>query len=154
MLKFLFYIVVISYFVFLLGCKSNNDADFTIQKKELDSLKSIGDENGMRLYTICMLKPGKKILMPQEEFNSIENSHLNYLGSLADAGTIVLLGFYTTGVDPNSFIIFNSGDTTFAKQTMLRSPKIAREILIPQYYNWYGPVVLSKLHSIHQKMMQ
>lgn len=123
--------------------------EFCLNQKELTQLKGLGDSLGMKEYTICMLNPGKPKLMSLEEFNIINDAHFQYLKLLADSGTISLLGIYTETNQLNSFVIFNSTDTIYAKSLMEKSPKVAENLLIPSYYKWYGPVALTKLKDIH-----
>jgi uncharacterized protein YciI len=149
----------ISLFIFILisaftSCTQtqNTTESLSISESETKRLRAIGDQYGMTQYAICTLKPGKQRLMRVEEFKAIENAHVSYLKSLSDSGIIVLLGFYTSGFDPNSFIIFTSADTSAAKKIMLNAPKIKEQLLIAKYDTWYGPVALCKLREIHEKI--
>lgn len=146
--------LIIIFFLFQESCTQTKKAsqnEFCLNQEELASLRSSGDNLGMKEYTICMLNPGIKKLMRIEEFNAIENSHFQYLKSLADSGIISLLGIYTKTEAFNSFVIFNSTDTVYVKQIMEKSPKVIEKLIIPSYYNWYGPVVLTKLNEMHKK---
>lgn len=149
--RFAFVLLLFVYIVGLGSCKDSQSAkDLTLTADEITRLQGLGDEYGMKQYAICTLRPGKKSMMRIEEYNAIETAHMNCLKSLSDAGTIVLLGFYSSGKDPHAFVIFTSPDTTAAKKAMLGSPKVAQGILIPQFHTWYGPVALHKLSAIHE----
>ncbi len=148
-----FYFLLTVLFLVFMGCvQPKPEHSLDLSADETTRLRNLGDQYGMTQYSICMLRPGKQRLMRIEEFNAIENAHLSYLKSLADSGIIVLTGFYTSVKNPNSLVIFTSSDTAYAKEVMLKSPKIAKQLLIPEYATWYGPVALTKLHQIHQKI--
>lgn len=125
-----------------------------INSGDIARLSANSDIYGMKEYAICMLRPGKQRMMRADEFNGIEKNHLRFMESLADSGIIVLLGFYTSGLDPNSFIIFNSKDTVQARQIMNRSPKVTENLLIPYFFTWYGPVALQQLKTIHKEVVK
>lgn len=151
MTRFAFVLLLFVYVLGLGSCKdSQSTKNLTLSTEEVARLRGMGDGYGMKQYAICMFKPGIQKLMPLEELKAIETAHINYLKSLSDAGTIVLLGFYSSGQDPNSFVIFSSPDTTAARKVMLGSPKVAQNLLVPQFYTWYGPVALHKLSAIHE----
>lgn len=149
--RFAFVLLLVVYVLGLGSCKDSQPAKgLTLSAEEVTRLQGMGDEYGMKQYAICTLNPGKKRLISVEEFKAIETADLNYLKSLSDAGTIVLLGFYSSGRTPNSFVIFSSPDTSAAKKVMLGSPKVAEGLVIPQFHTWYGPVALHKLSAIHE----
>jgi uncharacterized protein YciI len=113
------------------------------------------DEYGMKTYTFVVLKKGSSNVTDQKILDSIFRGHMANIKRLASENKLVLAG--PMGENDKNYegiFVFNTGDTTEAKQWLSTDPAFQSKHLDAEVYAWYGPAALQEVISINQKLQK
>ncbi len=116
-----------------------------------------GDERGMKMYVLCILKTGPKDGdFKGKEREDIFAGHMSNIGKLAEEKKLAVAGPF---VSPNEkgyrgLYIFNVTTLEEAKTIVETDPTVKAGILIPDMSLWYGSASLMATPDIHKTIVK
>ena len=141
---------------FIIACLS---FQFTnAQTNEYDSAlakKLNADDYGMKPYVLVLLKKGSVELTDKNVRDSVFHGHMANIMRLAAEKKLILAG--PTGENDKNYegiFVYNTADTTEARQWLNTDPAIQSKELDAEIYPWYGPAALQEVIDINRKVQK
>ena len=126
-----------------------NDYDSALAKK-LNA-----DDYGMKSYVLVLLKKGSVEITDKKMRDSVFSGHMANIMRLASEKKLILAG--PTGENNKNYegiFIYNTADTTEARQWLNTDPAIQSKELDAEIYPWYGTAALQEVLDIHKKIQK
>ena len=135
--------------------QANNPADKPKYDAEL-AKKLGGDERGMKMYVLVILKTGKKdadfIGKARDE---IFAGHMANIGRLAGEGKLAVAGpFEKNEKGYRGLYIFNVSTLEDAQKLVDSDPAVKAGILTPDMTLWYGSAAMMLVNENHKKIQK
>ncbi|HCY88886.1 MAG TPA: hypothetical protein DHV17_01360 [Chitinophagaceae bacterium] len=102
-----------------------------------------GDENGMKMYVLVMLKTGSNTTTDKAFIDSCFTGHMNNIGRLAKEGKLIVAG--PLAKNPQTYrgiFIFDTKDIEEARIWVMTDPAVSSRLLDAELFNWYGSAAL------------
>ncbi|HAN66673.1 MAG TPA: hypothetical protein DCQ34_10735 [Chitinophagaceae bacterium] len=102
-----------------------------------------GDENGMKMYVLVMLKTGSNTTTDKAFIDSCFTGHMNNIGRLAKEGKLIVAG--PLAKNPQRYrgiFIFDTKDIEEARTWVMTDPAVSSRLLDAELFNWYGSAAL------------
>ena len=111
-----------------------------------------GDERGMKMYVLCILKTGPKDAdFKGRERDEIFAGHMSNIGRLAGEGKLAVAGpFEPNDKGYRGLYIFNVATLEDAQKLVVTDPAVKAGILTPDLTLWYGSASLLATPDIHK----
>jgi uncharacterized protein YciI len=113
-----------------------------------------GDERGMKMYVLCILKTGPKDAEIQgEQRKEIFAGHFANIGRLADEGKLAVAGPF--GKNDKTFrglYIFNVATIEEAEKLVMLDPAVKAGVFVPDLTPWYGSAALMVVSDTHKRI--
>ena len=112
-----------------------------------------GDQYGMKMYYLVILKTGTNQTTDKEKVSSIFRGHMDNITRLANEGKLVVAG--PLGKNENQYrgiFIFAVKTKKEIEDLLQTDPAIKEKILAPEIYEWYGSAALPKYLEYHDKI--
>lgn len=113
------------------------------------------DDYGMKSYVLVLLKKGQVEITDKKMRDSIFRGHMANIMRLATENKLVLAG--PTGENDKNYegiFVYNTSDTTEARQWLNTDPAIQSKDLDAEIYAWYGPAALQEVININQRLQK
>ena len=113
------------------------------------------DDYGMKTYTLVMLKKGAVDITDKKTRDSIFNGHMSNIKRLALENKLILAG--PMGRNEKNYegiFVFNTADTSEARQWLNTDPAIQSHDLDAEVYAWYGPAALQQIIDINKNLQK
>lgn len=112
-----------------------------------------GDEYGMRMYVLAILKTGSNKIEDKEKLNSLFRGHMDNITRLAKEGKLIVAGPLTKN-DKNyrGIFILNVKTIEEANQLLNTDPAIKEKLFEVETFQWYGSAALPEYLKIHEKI--
>ena len=138
----------------LFAASASAQPDNMVYDKALaDSLG--GDEYGMKLYTLVMLKTGSKKIEDKKVVDSLFGGHMANVNRLAENGKLVVAGpLKKNDRSYRGIFILNVKTDDEAKRLLDADPAISSGMLDAELYQWYGSSALPMYLPFHEKVEQ
>lgn len=133
----------------LIAQQENNNYDPALAKK-LNA-----DDYGMKQYVLMILKKGSANITDKKILDSIFHGHMANIQRLASEKKLILAG--PIGENEKNYegiFVFNTGDTTEARQWLDTDPAIQSKDLDAEIYSWYGSAALQEVLEIHKHLQK
>lgn len=120
-----------------------------------DSLRAAkvgADDYGMKQYVMAFLKRGPNRDRSKEESAKLQRAHMENIGRLAEAGTLVLAGPFLSDGDLRGIYIFDVKTEEEAQALVETDPAIKAGSLIMELVPWYGSAALMEVRDIHEQI--
>jgi uncharacterized protein YciI len=141
---------IIAYFLSFQTIKAQtNEYDAALAKK-LNA-----DDYGMKPYVLVLLKKGSVELTDKNVRDSVFHGHMANIMRLAAEKKLILAG--PTGENDKNYegiFVYNTADTTEARQWLNTDPAIQSKELDAEIYAWYGPAALQQVIDINRKLQK
>ena len=113
------------------------------------------DDYGMKSYTLVILKKGAANITDKTILDSIFRGHMNNIKRLASENKLVVAGPMSEN-DKNyeGIFVFNTADTSEARQWLNTDPAIQSKDLDAEIYGWYSTAALQKISEIHSTLQK
>lgn len=113
------------------------------------------DDYGMKMYTLIILKKGPVNITDTKLRDSIFQGHMANIQQLASENKLLLAGpMGKNDKDYEGIFVFNTADTTEAKQWLNKDPAIQSQDLDAEIYPWYGPAALQRVVDINKTLQR
>lgn len=128
------------------------------QTNEYDSAlakKLNADDYGMKSYVLVLLKKGPIDITDTKMRDSIFRGHMANIKRLAAENKLVVAG--PMGENEKGYegvFVFNTADTTEARQWVNSDPAIQAKDLDAEIYEWYCTAALQEIMDIHKKIQK
>jgi len=115
-----------------------------------------GDERGMKMYVLCILKTGPKDgEIKGKERDDIFAGHFANITRLADEGKLAVAGPF----EPNArayrgLYIFNVVTIEDAEKVVVLDPAVKAGIFVPELTLWYATAALMTVSETHKKLQK
>jgi uncharacterized protein YciI len=109
----------------------------------------------MKSYVLVLLKKGSVELTDKKIRDSVFRGHMANIMRLAAEKKLVLAG--PTGENDKNYegiFIYNTADTTEARQWLNTDPAVQSKELDAEIYAWYGPAALQQVIDINRKLQK
>ena len=129
------------------GQASNPDYDSTLARK------LGGDERGMKMYVLVMLKTGPNNVQDSIKRAQLFAGHFNNINMMAELNKLIVAG----PLDKNEktyrgIFILDVATIDEAKFLLDGDPTIREKIFEPEYYHWYGSAALPEYLEADRKI--
>ncbi len=128
------------------------------QTNEYDSVlakKLNADDYGMKSYVLVLLKKGSVEITDKKMRDSIFRGHMGNIMRLASENKLVLAGpMGENSKNYEGIFIFNTADTTEARQWLNSDPAIQSKDLDAEIYPWYATAALQEIPGMHKKIQK
>ncbi|MDX2088658.1 MAG: YciI family protein [Kofleriaceae bacterium] len=108
------------------------------------------DEYGMKTYVIAFLYRGPNRPADPEESKRLMRAHLDNIGRLAAAGTLMVAGPMQDDTDLRGIYVFDVATIAEAEALTKTDPAIAYGSLRMELHPWYGSAALGEVPAIHE----
>ena len=118
-----------------------------------DSLKA--DEYGMRMYTLVILKTGKREEKNTEVLDSLFKGHMANIANMAKSGELFVAG--PLEKNPNQYrgiFILKARTETETRKFLQADPAIAAGIFELEIFDWYGSAALPLYLPFHDQIQK
>lgn len=102
-----------------------------------------GDDNGMKMYVLVMLKTGSNTTTDKAFIDSCFAGHMSNIGRLAKEGKLIVAG--PLAKNPQTYrgiFIFDTKDIEEARTWVMTDPAVSSRLLDAELFNWYGSAAL------------
>ena len=145
-----FILIVIASFISVAAFSQTNNPKY--DKVVADSLG--GDNYGMKLYVLVILKPGTKIF-EKKIGDSLFMGHINNIIRLASEKKLVLAGpLKKNEKSYDGIFILNVKTFEDATALLATDPAVHEGMLAVELYQWYGSAALPEYLKIHDKIQK
>lgn len=137
-------------FLFLISTQAQSTSYDSVLAKKLNA-----DDYGMKSYTLIILKKGSVEITDKKMRDSVFHGHMANIQKMASENKLILAG--PTGKNDKGYegiFVFNTGDTTEARQWLNSDPAIQAKDLDAEIYEWYGPAALQTVTSINRTIQK
>jgi uncharacterized protein YciI len=113
------------------------------------------DDYGMKSYVLVILKKGTANITDEKIRDSIFHGHMNNIKRLASENKLIVAGPMAEN-DKNyeGIFVFNTADTTEARQWLSTDPAFQSKDLDAEIYGWYSSAALQKISEIHNTLQK
>jgi uncharacterized protein YciI len=113
------------------------------------------DDYGMKSYTLVILKKGTANITDKTILDSIFRGHMANIKRLASENKLLVAGPMSEN-DKNyeGIFVFNTADTSEARQWLNTDPAIQSKDLDAEIYGWYSTAALQKISEIHNTLQK
>jgi uncharacterized protein len=119
-------------------------------KKLADSLK--GNDNGMRTYTLVLLRTGPAQITDKKITDSLFRSHMANINKLAEAGKLTVAGpLQKNDKSYRGIFIFTTSQEE-ARELMKGDGAIQAGMFEAELYTWFGSAALPMYLPYHDKI--
>ena len=123
----------------------NKDYDSTLAKK------LGGDQIGMRMYVLAILKSGTATGLTQQQRDSIFAGHMKNINRLANEGKLLTAGpLEKNSQNYRGIYVFNVSTLEEGKQLVATDPAVQAKALDFDLFLWYGTAAMMELPGIHK----
>jgi uncharacterized protein YciI len=123
----------------------NKDYDSTLAKK------LGGDQIGMKMYVLAILKSGAATGLTQQQRDSIFAGHMKNINRLANEGKLLTAGpLEKNSQNYRGIYVFNVSTLEEGKQLVATDPAVQAKALDFDLFLWYGTAALMELPDIHK----
>lgn len=144
-----FILLIVLFIAQKTSAQTSNQYDSVLAKK----LQA--DDYGMKNYVLVMLKKGTANITDKKIRDSIFKGHMANIQRLAAENKLILAG--PMGENDKNYegiFVFNTGDTTEAKQWLSTDPAIQSNDLDAEVYAWYCTAALQEIPALHQQVQK
>ena len=115
-----------------------------------------GDERGMKMYVLCILKTGPKDgEIKGKERDDIFAGHFANITKLADEGKLVVAGpFETNDKAYRGLYVFNVATIEDAEKLVVLDPAVKAGVFVPELTLWYATAALMTVAETHKKLQK
>ncbi len=112
-----------------------------------------GDEYGMKMYVLAILKTGSNNTAGKEKLNELFRGHMDNITRLAKEGKLIVAGPLSKN-DKNyrGIFILNVKTIEEANQLLNTDPAIKEKVFDVETFQWYGSAALPEYLKIHEKI--
>lgn len=123
----------------------------TYDKALADSLG--GDEYGMKMYVLVVLKTGSNTTTDKKIIDSLFGGHMANIGRLAGLGKLVVAGpMKKNEKNYRGIFILNVKTIDEANTLLATDPAIKEKLLEAELFQWYGSAALPMYLKSHEKI--
>lgn len=150
-------LTILALFTVTLIFAQNSASDTTNVNPNYDeslAKKLGGDEYGMKMYILAILKTGTNTSADKELVSESFRGHMNNINRLVKEGKLIVAGPLGKN-DKNYrgiFILNNVSSTEEANDLLQTDPAIKNKILDVEIFNWYGSAALPEYLPISDKI--
>ncbi len=143
-------------FILLTGLSAtafSQSNDPRYDKAMADSLG--GDDYGMKMYTLVILKTGPANIAKKETVDSLFGGHMSNMGRLVAANQLVVAG--PLGKNDKQYrgiFILNVKTVEEANAILVTDPAIKAGLLEAEIIPWYGSAALPTYLKAHERIMK
>jgi uncharacterized protein YciI len=154
-MKYLF--TLFTLFTATLTFAQNSAGDTTISNPNYDeslAKKLGGDEYGMKMYILVILKTGTNTNADKELISESFSGHMDNINRLVEAGKLIVAG--PLGKNERSyrgiFILNNVSSIEEANEILQTDPAIKNKLLDVEIFHWYGSAALPEYLPFSDKI--
>jgi hypothetical protein len=112
-----------------------------------------GDQYGMKMYTLVMLRTGTKTIENKAVVDSLFGGHMANINKLVGSGKMVVAGpLRKNERSYRGIFILNVKTNDEAKLLLEGDPAITSGLLDAELYQWYGSSALPMYLPFHEKV--
>ena len=113
------------------------------------------DDYGMKMYTLVILKKGTANITDKKLLDSIFRGHMANIKHLASENKLVVAGpMSENNKNYEGIFVFNTADTSQARQWLNTDPAIQSKDIDAEIYGWYSSAALQKISEIHSTLQK
>lgn len=102
-----------------------------------------GEDNGMKMYVMVILKTGTNITATKLETDSAFAGHMANMGKLVKANQLIVAGpFEKNEKNFRGIFILNTKSIDEAKAILATDPAVKAKLLDADFFKWYGSAAL------------
>lgn len=115
-----------------------------------------GDERGMKMYVLCLLKTGPKDAeIKGKERQDIFAGHFANISRLAGEGKLAVAGpFDNNDKGWRGLYIFNVATIEEAEKLVVLDPAVRAGVFVPELVRWYGSAAMMVVTEAHKKIQK
>lgn len=114
-----------------------------------------GDERGMKMYVLVILKTGTYKTEDKKITDSLFKGHMDNIGRLVAAGKLVVAGpLGKNSLTYRGIFIFNVKTVAEAQALLITDPAVHSKLLDAEIIEWYGSAALPMYLPYHDKVQQ
>ncbi len=137
----------------LWSCSSIKNTTQTFKYNTQLAKKLGADDYGMRMYQLVILKTGTVTIKNKDTVNVLFRGHMDNIGRLADAGTLVIAGPFGKNAEHyRGLFIFKTKGEAETKALLQTDPAIKAGLLDAAIYPWYGSAALEMYLPYHKQI--
>lgn len=130
---------------------SAQDSNPKYDKAIADSMG--GDDYGMKMYVLVMLKSGSNTTAGKATIDSLFKGHMLNINRLAGLGKLTVAGpFKKNDKNYRGLFILNVKTLEEANQLLATDPAIAAKLLDAELFQWYGSAALPLYLPYHERL--
>lgn len=113
-----------------------------------------GNDNGMRMYVLCILKTGPKDAeFKGKERDDIFAGHMSNIGRMADAGQLAIAGpFGKNDKTWRGLYIFAVDKVEDAEKIVVSDPAVKAGVFVYDLVPWFGSAALMITNDTHKRI--
>lgn len=112
-----------------------------------------GDEYGMKMYVLAILKTGTNKIENKETLNELFKGHMDNINRLATEGKLIVAGpLKKNDKNYRGIFILNVKTIEEANALLLTDPAIKEKLFEVEVFEWYGSAALPEYLKIHEKI--
>jgi uncharacterized protein len=113
-----------------------------------------GNDNGMKMYVLCILKTGPKDTdYKGKEREDIFVGHMSNINRLADGGQLAVAGpFGKNDKTWRGLYVFNVSTIDEAEKLVQSDPAVKAGVFIPEFTLWFASASLMATPDLHKKL--
>jgi len=138
--------------LFCFGAQANEITNPDYDAELAERLRA--DEYGMASYVFVFLNKGENYEMEAEARGKLLRGHLDNIGRLAEAGSLVLAGPFGGHEKTAGILILDVESVDEAHELAATDPAVEAGIFSLELVQWYGSAGLRGLNEIHRKIGQ
>ena len=112
-----------------------------------------GDDNGMKMYVLVILKTGSNTTATKAETDSAFAGHMANMGRLVNENKLIVAG--PLGKNDKTYrgiFILNTKSIDEAKEILATDPAYKAKLLDAELMNWYGSAALAEYLPASKKV--
>jgi uncharacterized protein YciI len=112
-----------------------------------------GDEYGMKMYVLAILKTGTNKTDNKEILNELFKGHMENINRLADEGKLIVAGpLKKNDKNYRGIFILNVKTIEEANALLLTDPAVKEKLFEVEVFEWYGSAALPEYLKIQEKI--
>jgi uncharacterized protein YciI len=112
-----------------------------------------GDEYGMKMYVLVILKTGTNKIERKETVDSLFKGHMTNIGRMASIGKLVVAGpLVKNDKTYRGIFILNVKTLEEARELLATDPAVKEKLLDAELFQWYGSSALPMYLPFHDKV--
>lgn len=114
-----------------------------------------GDNYGMKMYVLVMLKTGSNTTATKKETDSLFKGHMVNIEKLAKENKLIVAGpLAKNDKQYRGIFILNTKSIEEAKALLQTDPAVKAKLLDADVFNWYGSAALPEYLPYHDKIQK